>query len=426
MRTLYVFIEINGKSVFAGNITGNSVDDACFSYDREYLSKKYPSISISLPISSEAFTAEQTKNFFEGLLPEGFARKSVASWIHAQEEDYLTILSVLGSECLGALRISEEKNESRMASYKLLSLDEVKALAKEGVSKSTEIVTSAHLSLTGASGKVGLYFDEANDRWYQPIGNAPSTHIVKQSHVRLSGIVTNEQISLLTAKKLGIEIPESFILNTGSGKDSEILFATKRYDRMFLGSLQNNLDGIAKPNRLHQEDLAQALGIAGKDKYEIGDKQYLPEIFKLLRGYVSNPIKDQLKLWDILIYDFLVGNTDNHIKNLSLLYSPNLREVKLAPAYDIISTTIYPGSNREMAIGIGGKRNIDQINEKDFLASASAAGLGKNIAGKHFDALANKFENALTETALELTAQGFTEVEIIKEKILQTGGYAHI
>ena len=43
--------------------------------------------------------------------------------------------------------------------YKPLSIDDVKALAKEGVSKSTELITEAHLSLTGASGKVGLYYD---------------------------------------------------------------------------------------------------------------------------------------------------------------------------------------------------------------------------------------------------------------------------
>lgn len=69
---------------------------------------------------------------------------------------------------------------------------------------------------------------------------------------------------------------------------------------------------------------------------------------------------------------------------------------------------------------------MEHSSRNDFLASASAAGLGRKIAAKHFDALANSFENALTETALELTEQGFTEVKSIKEKILQTGGYAHL
>lgn len=423
---LYVFIEISGEEHYVGDIVGNSADDACFSYDDAYIVAGYPSISISLPTSTKRFSAVKTKNFFEGLLPEGFARKAVANWIHAQEEDYLTILAVLGSECLGALRISEKRYTEQTAAYKALSLNEVKALAKEGVTKSTELITETHLSLTGASGKVGLYYDEGNDAWYQPFGYAPSTHIVKQSHVRLSGIVANEQLSLLTAEKLGIEIPESFIVNTGAGGDAEVLFATKRYDREFPSTGGNDIDHLIKPNRLHQEDFAQALGIAGSDKYESGSQSYLPEIFRVLRGYVSDPIADQLRLWDILVYDFLIGNTDNHIKNLSLLYSSDLRDIRLAPAYDIVSTVIYSGSSREMAVGIAGKRDIDSISRNDFLTAASAAGLGKKIASARFDALADAFEAALTETAAVLAEQGYEEAESMKDKILLNGGYSHI
>ena len=105
--------------------------------------------------------------------------------------------------------------------------------------------------------------------WYQPNGDAPSTHIVKQSHVRLSDIVTNEQLSLTTASKLGISIPESFIINTGAARDEEILFATKRYDRMIPES-PTYTRGLIRPFRLHQEDFAQALGISSYEKYEKG------------------------------------------------------------------------------------------------------------------------------------------------------------
>lgn len=101
--------------------------------------------------------------------------------------------------------------------------------AKEGASKSAQFLAKAHLSLTGASGKTGLYYDN-KDGWYMPFGTAPSTHIVKQSHVRLSGIVANEQLCLRTAKILGIDVPESFIISVGTGE--HILFATKRFDRL--------------------------------------------------------------------------------------------------------------------------------------------------------------------------------------------------
>ena len=423
MRKLQVYIEIEGKQTYVGLITGDSPQDARFAYSDSYIAAGYPPISISLPISRNPFRAEATKNLVEGLLPEGVARKTVAKWIHASDDDYLTILSVLGAECLGALRISDGADET--GDYKLLSIDDVKALAKEGVSKSTELITEAHLSLTGASGKVGLYYDADRDMWYQPNGDAPSTHIVKQSHVRLSDIVTNEQLSLTTASKLGISIPESFIINTGAARDEEILFATKRYDRMIPES-PTYTRGLIRPFRLHQEDFAQALGISSYEKYEKGEKQYLPQIFHLLRNYVADPIADQLKLWDLLIYDYLVGNTDNHIKNISLLYSENLKTIRFAPAYDIVSTVIYPGSSREMAIGIGGERNIDHMKREHFDRAAADAGLSKKMALKHFDALADGFEKALNEMSIQLMEEGYPKARDIREQILKEGGYSHL
>ena len=59
--------------------------------------------------------------------------------------------------------------------------------------------------------------------------------------------------------ELGIEIPESFIINIGKGTDSEVLFATKRYDRR--EESDKSIDGLSVPFRLHQEDFAQAMGI---------------------------------------------------------------------------------------------------------------------------------------------------------------------
>ena len=77
-------------------------------------------------------------------------------------------------------------------------------------------------------------------------------------------------------------------------------------------------------------------------------------MFSLLRAFSSEPLTDQLKLWDICVFNYLIGNTDNHIKNLSLLYSQDLKGVRLAPAYDVVSTAIYESSTKEMALSIGG------------------------------------------------------------------------
>ncbi|MDY2923279.1 MAG: HipA domain-containing protein, partial [Treponema sp.] len=176
----------------------------------------------------------------------------------------------------------------------------------------------SHLSLTGASGKTGLYYDKKKKKWHQPVGSAPSNYIVKQSHVRFNDIVVNEQLCLLTAKKLGIDVPESFVVQTGKNKtgDADILFATKRFDR-FINDASRELNDLPVPYRLHQEDFAQALGINSSQKYGKNGEHYLKQMFNIIRSYSANPIKDQFKLWRITVFNFLIGNTDNHIKNYS-------------------------------------------------------------------------------------------------------------
>ena len=426
MIDLYVSIEINGIQHRAGTICVNERGEGCFTYERDYLAGPDAApISVALPLQEQTFSAVQTHSFFEGLLPEGFTRRSVAWWARAAEDDYLAILAALGRECIGAIQILAEGTASPTPSYEKMTLDQVRALAREGASKSAEIVTQTHLSLTGASGKVGLYRNLKDDSWYLPGGNAPSTHILKQSHVRFRHIITNEQLALQTARELGLTTTDSFIVNTGKGHDDEVLFAARRFDRAF-SSRPLIADGLAVPLRLHQEDFAQALGVPASAKYELPGAHHLRDMFTLLRNISARPIEDQLKLWNILIFDFLIGNSDNHLKNYSLLYSPDLKSIRLAPAYDIVSTCIYPKSTREMAFRIGDARSLNDITRHSFLLASSEAGLGSALAIRQFDRMAEKFPSALDRAAHSLANAGYPEAEGLKDIILQQGGCSHI
>lgn len=254
MRKLEVYIEEDGDFVLAGQIQGETWEDARFIYEKSYLeNQSHQPVSISLPFQEDAFSPFETRCYFEGLLPEGYTRRCVAGWMHVAEEDYLSVLAGLGNECLGAVRICEPGAGGCSPSYKKISREELLEFAKEGASKSAQFLAKAHLSLTGASGKTGLYYDN-KDGWYMPFGTAPSTHIVKQSHVRLSGIVANEQLCLRTAKILGIDVPESFIISVGTGE--HILFATKRFDRLMQED-SRVIDGKKVPFRLQQEDFEE-------------------------------------------------------------------------------------------------------------------------------------------------------------------------
>lgn len=411
-----VSLEKNGAQVPVGQITGDNSGTARFSYAKEYWeAADAAAISASLPLQRDAFSAEQTRCFFEGLLPEGFMRRSLAQRMRLDETDYLAMLHALGNECLGALRISADGGVPE-AKYEKLSPEHVRALAAEGTLRSTELIKESHLSLTGASGKVGLYLDEGSRNWYLPKGTAPSTHIIKQSHIRLDGIVTNEQLCMRTAARCGIAVPESFIVNTGSGREDEVLFATRRYDRIFPKS-GDTIDGLPCPLRLHQEDMAQALGIPAAKKYENGKGQYLRYLFALIRSISADPVADQIMLWDRVVFNYLIGNTDAHIKNFSLLYGADLRTVRLAPAYDLLSTAVYESSTRELAFRLGDAYTLEEVTEDSFRAAAKEVGLGEKMALRRLEEMRERFPAALYGATEELTSSGFEKAEELAARI---------
>ena len=417
-----IYIDAMGKSVHVGSIFGERSEEAYFRYDSEYLSSEHAAaISCSLPLQESPFSPAVTRAFFDGLLPEGFTRRSVASQLHVEETDYLAILSALGRECIGAIRIVIDDDTQEASSYERLTVERLHALAAGDASYSASMMTGSRLSLAGASGKVGLYYDESSDAWYQPHGLAPSTHIVKQSHVRLSQIVLNEQLCMLTAGNLGIEVPESFIVKDGSGGDS-VLFATERFDRFFPNDAET-VNGLPKPYRLHQEDFAQALGIPSEKKYEVGNDRYLQRMTTLLRSISDDPIADIKRLFERVIIHCMIGNADAHLKNYSLLYHDGLQHVRLAPAYDILSTVLYSETTRDMSFQVGDVYDLRAVDRATICNAAKECDVSVGVVNEIMDRLFDGFVSALSKAEEVLVMQGYPEVKqmantIRKERML--------
>ena len=134
MQRLAVQIEVKGAFKQVGEIVGTSSDDARFTYTESYLKDpESRAVSISMPLEQQSFSVESTRNFFEGLLPEGFTRRCVAEWLHRDEKDYLAILAGLGQECLGAIKIIDESRAVLPSKYKELTSEEVKKLATASI-----------------------------------------------------------------------------------------------------------------------------------------------------------------------------------------------------------------------------------------------------------------------------------------------------
>ena len=438
-RTLDVSIEMEGRQREVGAISGGSGYSAVFAYSEDYLSSPNARpISISLPLRRDPFTPEETRNFFEGLLPEGFLRRTVAENNRTDSGDYLSLLEMLGAECLGAIQLKGRDYEAVEPEYRELDPETMFRLASEGATTSADLVVESHLSLTGASGKIGAYRDETG-KWYLPVGSAPSTYILKQSHIRYDHIVQNEQLALQTASLMGVSIPPSEIVRGAAdpavkaaerdsavrmireGIDGEVLFATERYDRTMEGCVRT-ISGLPCPLRLHQEDFGQALGIPAANKYERPGEHHMKRMFDLLRRNSASPIEDQMRLWDIIVFHWMIGNTDGHIKNFSLVYDRKLNAVRLAPAYDIVSTVVYDTHSSEMAFSIGGEIEWGNVTRESFVRACDEIRLNRNIFMKRFDRMNEIFRPSLMKAAKSLSAAGYDEAEELAEILLRKRG----
>jgi len=172
----------------------------------------------------------------------------------------------------------------------------------------------------------------------------------------------------------------------------------KRYDRTHVQS-----GGATTLERLHQEDLCQALNCAPEMKYQKEGGPSLKKCFDLFREVSSAPVIDLARLLDAVIYNYLIGNNDAHGKNFSLLYhrvGTANQEIRLAPLYDAISTVYYPELSNEMAMKIGSEYKSERVTPRDFEKLAAEAGLAKPIVRRRVPELAEGVLAAISNMAI--------------------------
>ncbi len=195
----------------------------------------------------------------------------------------------------------------------------------------------------------------------------------------LDGTVENEAFCMALARAVGLDVPRSFIHQ----HDATRVFVIKRYDRA------NAKDGTI---RLHQEDFCQALRIPPEFKYESEGGPSLAACFKLLRRTSVRSGKDVLSLLDWVIFNYLIGNSDAHGKNISLLLLPE--GPILAPFYDLLSTRIYAhcGLTERLAMTIGGENEPDKIRKEQWESFAIEVGVKPSLVLKRIAEMARRIQ----------------------------------
>lgn len=266
----------------------------------------------------------------------------------------------------------------------------IKDLAREIVAASTTV--------TGVQAKLSL--DIARGRGGEPqrftIVGLWGRFILKPQTDRWANLLENEDLTMRLAEAVGIKtVPHSLVRFA----DGELAYITRRIDR------------TKKGEKVAMEDMCQLSQRLTEDKY----KGSYERIAKLIRHYSSVPLLDVFNFWEVVVFSWMTGNADMHLKNFSLfaaevknapldlmLHSP----FRLTPAYDLLSTSlVMPEDDEELALTLAGKKK--RIKRGDF----EKAMLESGIDAKAIANLFKKFEKALPKWRV-LISESFLPIEM--------------
>jgi serine/threonine-protein kinase HipA len=233
------------------------------------------------------------------------------------------------------------------------------------------------LSLAGAQSKFAVC--KIDGKYYRSDDNYPTTHIIKITNKRFPYLLENELFCMKLALSLRFGVPNVALKSVEGRQFLEI----ERYDR------QIN-DG--KIERIHQEDFCQALGLTSDKKYQKGGGAKLKECYSIIDTFSDTKLADVSRFIEWIAFNYLIGNTDSHAKNISLLHTDS--GIQLAPFYDLLSTEVYPEKivDHEMAMLINGKGTYNSLRQKDFIALFTNLGLN---ATNILKSIKSKFANII-------------------------------
>jgi serine/threonine-protein kinase HipA len=356
----------------AGQLLRGAGRKLSFQYDEVWRSDQdaYP-ISISMPLAAARHEHRTLSAYLWNLLPENpLVLDQWARQFQVSAADAFAILAEVGEDCPGAVQFARSE---RVATLLAARKPEVEWLDDAQIAERIRALRKNHgawrspsdtgqFSLAGAQPKTALLFD--GQRYGVPAGRTPTTHILKPPLPELDGHPENEHVCLGLARAVGLPSASSSVQRF----NGEVAIVIERYDRVRRG---------ARWHRVHQEDGCQALGVLPSAKYQSEGGPTAAQLIELLRTYSTRAREDIDTFVDALVFNWLIGGTDAHAKNYSILIGAG-GQVRLAPLYDVASAYAYPHMNAhklKLAMKIGGSYRIRDIDRRRWQLLAREAGI---------------------------------------------------
>lgn len=203
------------------------------------------------------------------------------------------------------------------------------------------------------------------------VGALGGQYIFKPPSAQFHEMPENEHVTMRIAAAFGLPVVPSSLIRLSSG---ELSYITKRVDRTATGE------------KVHMLDMFQIT--EAFDKY----KGSVEKVGKALDKYSDNTLLDKTYFFDLVLFSFLTGNNDMHLKNFSMIESGS--GWTLAPAYDLLNVSIVlPEDTEELALTLAGKKrklqkeHFEELGENLGLTTKQVQGSFKRMVMKYPDAM---------------------------------------
>lgn len=225
--------------------------------------------------------------------------------------------------------------------------------------------TNKGYTVPGVQKKLSLHLSkETHPRL--TVVNYPTGYILKPQVKEFRALPEAEQLVMCMADKARIATVPHALVKSGDS----YAYITKRIDRVFADKSRTQM--------LAMEDFCQLDLRLTQDKY----KGSYERCGKIIKQYSSASGLDITELFYRLVFSFIVGNSDMHLKNFSLIETETgSGKYHLSPAYDLLPVNvIMPEDKEQFALPMNGKKT--NIRRKDFLVFADGCGITKSSAEK--------------------------------------------
>ena len=256
----------------------------------------------------------------------------------------------------------DEKDFHKACSRKMFGTKNVPELpyTRNDLNDLARQVIRSQTTLTGVQAKLSLDINKGTagttDRF--TIVGLWGRYILKPQTDRFASLPEVEDLTMHLAELAKIRVvPHSLIRFA----DGELCYITRRIDR------------TEKGEKLPMEDMCQLTERLTEHKY----KGSYEQIAKAIQRFSSVPKLDLVNYWEQVVFSWITGNADMHLKNFSL-YSTVKGNYTLTPAYDMLSTAlVMPEDTEELALALNGKKR--KLKKPDFITAMQASGLEEKV-----------------------------------------------